>query len=99
MLVLVVVELYTVDISISNDTQSDCSPFDRVYPNHSDLEKSDAITPAPVRSSDSIQGVKLDNDAFQVFEMREGAVNFRTVDVSCFTRFLTSAYTGWLIKC
>lgn len=32
-LVLVVMELYIVDISIFNDTQFDCSPFDRVYHN------------------------------------------------------------------
>ncbi|EXU96728.1 hypothetical protein X797_010125 [Metarhizium robertsii] len=45
----------------------------------SDSEKSDAIPPAAARSSDTIHGVKLDNNAFQVFETREGAVNFRTV--------------------
>ncbi|KAH0602167.1 hypothetical protein MHUMG1_01046 [Metarhizium humberi] len=60
----------------------------------SDPEKSDAITPAAVSSSDSIHGVKLDNNAFQGLKTREGAVNFLTVGVSCFTRFLTSAYTG-----
>ncbi|KAK8912039.1 hypothetical protein VCV18_013018 [Metarhizium anisopliae] len=65
----------------------------------SDPEKSNAIAPAPVCSSDSIQGVKLDNNAFQVFKTRGGAVNFLAVGVSCFARFLTSAYTGWLIKC
>ncbi|EFY95142.1 transmembrane amino acid transporter [Metarhizium robertsii ARSEF 23] len=65
----------------------------------SDSEKSDAIPPAAARSSDTIHGVKLDNNAFQVFETREGAVNFRTVSVLCFTRFPTSAYTSWLIKC
>lgn len=45
----------------------------------SDPEKSDTITPAPGRSSGSLEGVKLDNDAFEVFKTREGAVNFRTV--------------------
>lgn len=46
----------------------------------SDAEKADSITPAPARSSDSIQDVKIDNDdAFEVFKTREGAVNFRTV--------------------
>lgn len=65
----------------------------------SDPKKSDALPAAAVRSSDSIHGVKLDNDAFQVFKTPGGAVNFLTVGVSCVTWSLASAYTGWLIKC
>ncbi|KAI8314463.1 N amino acid transport system protein [Colletotrichum sp. SAR11_59] len=44
-------------------------------------EKSDAITPAPVRSSGSIDAGKLENpeDAYEVFKRGDGAVDFRTV--------------------
>ncbi|KAF6809326.1 N amino acid transport system protein 9 [Colletotrichum sojae] len=44
-------------------------------------EKTDAITPAPARSSGSIDAGKLENsdDAFEVFKRGEGAVDFRTV--------------------
>ncbi|KAI3543600.1 transmembrane amino acid transporter [Colletotrichum abscissum] len=44
-------------------------------------EKSDAITPAPARSSGSIDAGKLENaeDAFEVFKRGEGTVDFRTV--------------------
>ncbi|KAK1980691.1 transmembrane amino acid transporter [Colletotrichum cereale] len=44
-------------------------------------EKTDAITPAPVRSSGSIDAGKLENaeDAFEVFKRGEGTVDFRTV--------------------
>lgn len=41
----------------------------------------DAISPAPVRSSGSIDAVKLgeSDDAFEVFKKQEGQVDFRTV--------------------
>ncbi|TQN65817.1 N amino acid transport system protein [Colletotrichum shisoi] len=44
-------------------------------------EKTDAITPAPARSSGSIDAGKLENaeDAFEVFKRGEGEVDFRTV--------------------
>ncbi|KAF6836742.1 N amino acid transport system protein 9 [Colletotrichum plurivorum] len=44
-------------------------------------EKTDAITPAPARSSGSIDAGKLENsdDAFEVFKRGEGTVDFRTV--------------------
>lgn len=44
-------------------------------------EKADAITPAPARSSESIDTGKLENadDAFEVFKRGEGTVDFRTV--------------------
>ncbi|TKW55849.1 N amino acid transport system protein [Colletotrichum tanaceti] len=44
-------------------------------------EKADAITPAPARSSGSIDAGKLENaeDAFEVFKRGEGDVDFRTV--------------------
>lgn len=44
-------------------------------------EKSDAITPAPIRSSGSIDAGKLENpeDAYEVFKRGDGAVDFRTV--------------------
>ncbi|VUC22878.1 unnamed protein product [Clonostachys rosea] len=41
---------------------------------------SDTITPAPARSSDSIDNGKVDqDDAFEVFKRSEGTVDFRTV--------------------
>ncbi|KAF9875240.1 neutral amino acid permease [Colletotrichum karsti] len=44
-------------------------------------EKTDTITPAPARSSESIDAGKLENteDAYEVFKRGEGTVDFRTV--------------------
>ncbi|TDZ34835.1 N amino acid transport system protein [Colletotrichum spinosum] len=48
---------------------------------HTPSEKTDTITPAPARSSGSIDAGKLENtdDAHEVFKRGDGAVDFRTV--------------------
>ncbi|CAI6066692.1 unnamed protein product [Clonostachys chloroleuca] len=58
-------------------------------------EKTDTITPAPARSSDSIDNGKVDqDDAFEVFKRREGTVDFRTVTwVHASVIFLKGKYT------
>lgn len=45
------------------------------------LKKQESITPAPVRTSDSVEDGKLEaaDDAFEVFKRGEGEVDFRTV--------------------